>query len=347
MAELSLLEELNRDYQSHYAGQSRREVDPAKLESMIERARAAVAKENNIDGLPERLQLYERELDLIRAAQDGGVNYERFTLNGREANLIFNRYARHFAGKSRGTRDLALLDEILGELEDVQTSMTELSQTSASKAMADDQALVEGRLKTYRNERSAILAARSSGNEEEQSGRLAVRANEQFAVFDRQFANKSRLTRRPGLLARMILNLKEIRAEMTKLANSGLGSDTHTKNLRIVDERLKFYENELTEIRNAREKTTINDLMKKLGGAANELFKEYGNHFANVDRKKVDVDRLSRMLDELSEIRRQMDELGRFESAEFNEKNHETVTSHMVSWANEFNFIRQAQSSKS
>ena len=59
----------------------------------------------------QNIGLYTQERTAIVRAQDVGPSFEGFSMEATSANLVFARYARHFAGKDRSTRDLALLGE--------------------------------------------------------------------------------------------------------------------------------------------------------------------------------------------------------------------------------------------
>ena len=50
-------------------------------------------------------------------ARSLGVDYERFARLASQANVAFGAYARHFGGKPRLSRDVALLGELIRDLE--------------------------------------------------------------------------------------------------------------------------------------------------------------------------------------------------------------------------------------
>ena len=62
-------------------------------------------------------------------------------------------------------------------------------------------------LETYRTENKEIEKARKTGTDEERASILAEVANGQFRIYQMHFAGKSRATRRPALLVRVIEQL--------------------------------------------------------------------------------------------------------------------------------------------
>ena len=108
------------------------------------------------------------------------------------------------------------------------------------------------------------------GTPEEQASALAECANGQFRLYDTHFAGKSRVTRRPALLQRMIDTLTQVHDRMRTLRDQGLRVDFNDQNMRVVEESLQTYKSELVAIRADRERTKFADLQGMLGGAANE-----------------------------------------------------------------------------
>src|SRR5690554_5017041 len=119
------LEELDREYQESFAGQSRLTRDGAQLDRISERGSSRLKRIDQIpapaqgpdlvrlrDATAHSLNLYTQERAAIVRAQEVGPQFEAFSQEATSANLVFARYARHFAGKDRATRDLALLGEL-------------------------------------------------------------------------------------------------------------------------------------------------------------------------------------------------------------------------------------------
>ena len=353
------VDELSSEYAGRFAGQSRVTRDLAELDDIIGRAKDLVSR---IEGLPKsakdaevdelfstaqgNLKLYRDERAEIVKAKSEGPELEAFSHLGTQANFVFARYRRHFAGKSRNTRDLGLLAEMVDDLTKIQQRMKEVAARAKSSGLNDDLELVTNNIKLYTAERGEVVDARGTGTSESQADVLAEVANAQFQLYQDHFANKSRLTRRPQLLQRMIDNLKQLKDRMQGLKKGGLKSEQNEKNIGIVDSNLQMYINELAEIRKARAAMKLVDLMGNLGGTANEVMEQYRSNFAGKDRKSRDLDLLSVLCDQLGEIHRQMFELGRAEPNEMNTRNLAIVTDNLVMFENEYAAIVEAQAAK-
>ena len=105
------LEELDREYANGFAGQSRRTRDLDLLDMLIARGSSILERINQIpsaaqgpdlgrlrESALENLGLYTQERTAIQRAQEVGPVFESFSIEATNANLVFARYARHFAG---------------------------------------------------------------------------------------------------------------------------------------------------------------------------------------------------------------------------------------------------------
>jgi hypothetical protein len=201
---------------------------------------------------------------------------------------------------------------------------------------------VSNNLKLYVAERGEIADSRGSGTLDQQADVLAEVANGQFKVYQDHFADKSRLTRRPQLLQRMISNLETVKDRMGGLKKAGHKSEVNDNNINIVNQNLQMYRNELAEIKKARASVKLSDLMGNLGGTANDVMEEYSKNFAGKPRKGRDLDLLSKLCDQLGEISRQMAELGRAEVIDWNLKNQQIVNDNITMLENEYDEIVKA-----
>lgn len=351
------LEELDRDYATSFAGQSRLTRDLALLDQIIARGSSILER---IDQIPsaaqgpglvqlresavQNLGLYSQERTAIQRAQEVGPLFESFSLEATNANLVFARYARHFAGKDRSTRDLALLGELVDELKQIDKRMASLGEGTNAQDFERDRKVVKDNLAQYQKEIELIENAQKSGTPDQRASILATLANNQFALYQAHFAGEPRISRRPALLMRLVSSLKKTHERMVSYRDGGLDLDFNTKNIAIVEDRLKVYENELAEIRKVRQATPMPDIMGELGGAANKLFDDYRSSFANKPRAQVDLDKLGNICDKLAELRRQMSEMSWAEENEMNTNNLEIVTEQLVMFEGEYEAVVAAKS---
>lgn len=353
------LEQIDHEYANDFAGHSRLTRDLTQLDTMIKRAQSVLERIDQIPGAAQgpdlarlrqaatqSIQLYGAERQAIVQAQEVGPTFESFSLEATSANLVFARYARHFAGKDRSTRDVALLGELVEELKQIDKRMAQLLEERAVPDFDKDRQIVKDNLVQYQKEIGLIEAALVSGTPETQASFLATLANDQFAVYQAHFAGEPRVSRRPVLLMRVIGSLKKIHEHMMALKKGGLDIEFNTKNILIVEDRLAVYERELTEVRKVRQATPMTDIMGELGGAANKLFDEYRQNFADKARQQADVKRLGNICDKLSELRRQMLEMSFAEENEMNGRNLEIVTQQLVMFEGEYEAVHRAQAPK-
>ncbi len=344
---------IDEQFKDGFVGKDRSGVDQSALETLLSRVKdlevgLETAPEGDVTAMVKNLVSqrrtgFERELRLVKTAKEFGPGFDKFVIEGAAANFVFDRYNRHYAGLSRDGRDLGMLRELTEELRGVRKRMTALAGKKPPEALAGDMDLVEKNIDRYQAEEGEIKKAQASGTQDEQADRWASLANAQFAIYQAHFAGQSRLTRRPAMLVRMVDNLKRYRSAMFDLKNRGLSSQGNSNNIDIVDQRLKSWDNELSEIRKVRQGVPLADIMGSLGSNANDFFQKYRDGYAGKDRKGVDRAALSLMIDQLDELRRQMEELGRVEKNAMNEQNQRVVREYQSSWVREYQLIGEAQ----
>ncbi len=345
------------EYEAFFAGQSRVTRDLGKLNELVNRMRRVQQDMERVqrsvpaaqyselrDLVKQNLSMFETERKEIVRLKSLGADFEDFDALRTQANLTFAYYRRHFADKARATRDLGLLAEMIEDLERIHEDMSALAPNiPAGHGTKEDLDTVAGNLQMYRTERGEIVEARGMGTAEEQASALAECANGQFRLYDTHFAGKSRVTRRPALLQRMIDTLTQVHDRMRTLRDQGLRADFNDQNMRVVEESLQTYKNELVAIRSDRERTKFADLQGMLGGAANEAMSEYATHFAGQDRRTRDLQLLSDICDRLGEIGRQMWELGGVEPTDVNTRNLQIVTDQRVLFEREYTQVEETQ----
>lgn len=352
------LEQLDGEYSKEFAGQSRLTRDVGILDKMIKRAKSILERVDQVpsaaqgpelaklrDAAAQAVDLYQQERTAIARAQEVGPTFEAFSMEATNANLVFSKYARHFAGKDRATRDVAILGELVEDLKQIDKRMTQLLEEQHVADFERDRTVVRENLAQYQKEIELIEKAQSSGTKDEQASLLATLANNQFQVYQGHFAGEPRVSRRPPLLMRVIGELRKVKDRMTAFKAGGFDAEFNERNINIVTDRLQVYENELAEVRKARQTTPMTDLMGELGTAANKLFDAYRQGFADKPRAQADLEKLGMICDKLGEIRRQMIELSWAEDNEMNAKNLDIVTEQLVMFETEYEAVARAKAS--
>ena len=349
------LTETTARYDADFAGQSRATRDLSLMDELIARLRSAATdieklsaaagekRTQLLEQVRTQLAMYENERRAIVDAKSGGSEAAEFARLAASANFVFARYQRHFAGQSRATRDLALLKEMTDDLRTIRQRMSVILAVKPNTSYQTDADLVSKVMDQYQDETKQIERAHSEGSPEERASRLAELANAQFAIYDKHFVDKGRITRRPALLQRVVENLRRIRSSMRELRLTGTTAENNRNTIGIVEGALKHNEQELTEIRKARQAAPLGDIMGMLGGAANDVFEEYRQKFAGKDRRSVDLAAMSVLCDLLGEVARQMADMGRTEKNDMNERNLDIVIERLSTYEEEWRAIRDAQ----
>jgi hypothetical protein len=344
------------EYGSRFAGKPRATRNLGALDSIIERLEGIVdtartlrnggrdpALSSFLEQAIENLEIYEKERDNISKVQSQGSVVLEGSQLATWANLHFGQYFRHFAGKPRATRDMGLLNEIISELELVETQMKKLLAKNGVESVRKDLETVQNNLGLYRDERQNILEARNSGSLDEQASYMALLANEQFGVYGFHFGGRPRVSRRAGLLHRVIATLDSVREQMGELESQGLDSEQNRSNMELIASQLETYRDELDQVQQAKRQTPADEMVGQLGSAANWAMAQYREHFAGEDRSTRDLEMLSRICDELLDMGKQMRALEIEVQGDANDENLTIVLDNLMLYQDEYEQIQRVQ----
>lgn len=342
------LKSLDARYRGRFAGHPRISRDPEELESILAGVDdvAGDAKALGDADLDRRVQaskeLYLKELEAIRDAQAAGPAAVQAHRVVTLATLTFGRYTRFFAGQNRATRNVALLEELVGDLQSYETELARLVTQGADRS--DDLTRLRNSIGIYEREAAAIRSARGSDSLPQQAQRYASLANDLFDRYRTLFANKPRISRSPAALAGLVAGLKEIHAQMLALRTRGVTGDVHAKNMALVGDRIDQWQTEQRAIADVLEKAPLTDRIGNLGGAANEVFKAYRENYAGQDRRSRDLAGLGNLIERLWYLRREMDAIDRNDGDDTNARNLSIVTDQLRSYDREYGEIARVQS---
>ena len=347
------IDAIHRQYDGNFAGQARVTRDAGLLDTMLaelEELKTELADLTPDERAPlqelitERRALYTTEAKAIRETQ---ADPRALDAHRVQSWVEFTRwrYQNCFAGQSRVSRDLGLLSEMTEDLARAERDFADLS--SASGDTADQQrSAVRDQLVVYGREREAISEARSQASPEALAGALAQLANQCFAVYRGRFAGKSRLSRRPALLERVVETLEEAQAGMSRLLASDAPPENVEANLKVVETNLEQYRSELSAVQTAKTEAGIGSLIEALANGANDLFREYQEGFAGESRKTRDREALGQIIEGLYDMARQMDDLQRLGDLQANTQNLRIVLDRMRIYLREDRLIAEAQAGK-
>jgi hypothetical protein len=342
------LQSLDARYRGRFAGHPRISRDPEELEEIlkgVKEVEAEAAGLNDADlqrQITTSTELYNKELAAIHEAQAAGpaaVQAHRIVVL---ATFTFGRYTRFFAGQNRSTRNVALLEELVGDLKAFETDLARLVAQGADRDA--DLARLRESIGIYEREVSAIRSARGSDSLPQQAQRYATLANDLFARYRALFANKPRISRSLKALDGLRKGLSEVHAQMLALRTRGVTNDVHAKNMALVSDRIDQWNTEHAAISDVLSKASKTDREGNLGGAANEVFKVYREKFAGQDRRTRDKDVLAMLIEELWYIRHEMDALDADGGTDSNARNLSIVTDQLRMYDREYGEIVRVQS---
>ena len=328
---------LEQQYAARFGGRSRLTRDLVALDALILQseelsALAADLGSEEQKAASEAIAFYRSErAEIVAAREKAGPDGLEASLLGHRANSQIHRYRRHFAGQSRESRDLRFLLEILADFKAIQSRMATLQTRAGIESLGHDREVVEGYVELLEKERGAIVESREGASLTDRAMGLAGIANGQFALYRAHFAGKSRASRRPELLDRVVQTLAEVEEAMVQLEESGFQAEFNTKNLAVKE---------------ARDSMSSDDLAGHLGSAANAIAEEYRAEFAGQDRGSRSLEKMGSLCDQLGEVERQMLALDATHSLEANVRNMGLVRDTMRVYEGEFDAIIQAKSEK-
>ncbi|MBI4957299.1 MAG: hypothetical protein HY908_35140 [Myxococcales bacterium] len=322
-----------RDIDAAHLGEGSRLRDAASLHAVVARLRAAAPKaaaggETLLESaVALRLTFYEALVEVARGVRDA----EYFgPMESRSTALVFERHARHLSRQPAATRDRGFLLELSRTLTEIRErrlvvvrgadlpqvhtlsgehALTRSSAGAQFVAYARSEVAFLGHaIARYDAEIAGVERARSEGTEHTRVGHYAEAANWQMALYTRYFAGRARLTRSPDLLARIVAELRDLRAAMATLRDAGHASATNDRNIEIIGGRLDAYEPELAAIRSAQGALEPRALAAELAAEAEALYAEH-----RADAPARSLERSWFRIDALDELRRRLERLARLE----------------------------------
>lgn len=342
------LSQARSSYGGLFAGQPRATRDAARLQGLIDQARTVATDAKGVDeALAEeaagQADRWTEELSAIKAVQARGADAllaSHLSQWGRDG---LERYQRNFAGQSRSSRDVGILEELVADLERRTGEMDALLRRYDDADLSATRDATLRNIATYRNELQQVRAARADGTLEQRAGRLAGLANDQFTRYRLHFAGKPRLSRRRQTLETIIAALQEIRREMVAVLDAGVEFPQQNDNIEIVDGHLKTYHREADAIRAARNNASRGERIKALAEAANAVFGAYRAEFPGHARATRDESKLNDLWEQLWPVALDMEELAREDDADPVGSNLQKVRDSLRLYEREWRMIREAK----
>jgi hypothetical protein len=258
-----------------------------------------------------------------------------------ELEELDKEYGENFAGQSRLSRDVDLLDEIIKKTGSVLTRIDQIPQAVRGPELVRLRDTASQNLVLYNQERAAILRAQEVGPTFEAFSSEATAANMVFARYARHFAGKDRSTRDVALLGELVDELKQIDKRMTQVLEETTGSTDFERDRRIVRENLTQYQKEIGLIEAAQTSGTPEQQASILATLANEQFASYQRHFAGEPRVSRRPALLMRIVASLKKIHERMSAFADKPELDFNLKNRAIVEERLKIYEAELAEIRK------
>ena len=317
------IQQIHNGYQTSFAGQPRLTRAAGQLDAWVTLLGNINTKAKSLPPqfrkelttlVKQRTDLYKKEAEAIRQAQQMNVTSQVAYGHIEWANLHSDRYARHFAGQSRNTRDGSLLSELIIEAqillqqaqEHVDTYGEEIDETALHdltqrvKSLAESEEMYQGELKAITE------AQQEAGSPQEKADLYAFLANQCFQLYRGHFSGHPRSSRRLATLERcneQLSLIAELMQNLLKASKAELNdAERAEKNLEIVQTNLSGYQDEERQIDVAQTQLDYNAWVKNLGEAAQKVYQDYTDHFANKPRNGCDPVLLSQLCDRLYDI---------------------------------------------
>ena len=317
------IQQLHNAYQVGFAGQPRLSRAAGQLDAWITQLKSLAAQakvlppqfKKEINTLiKSRVKLYQDEAEAIRSAQELNIVSQVAYGHIEWIKLHSDRYQRHFAGQARNTRDGSLLSELIVEaqvwlqqakdhLESNRNELEELSRKDLVnwiERMNDSESMYQEELKKI------TQAQQEHGSAQERADLYAFLANQCFQLYRTHFSGHPRSSRRLATLERCNGQLDLIASLMKTVLSKNKSEldnlDRAKANLDIVEKNLTGYQEEERQVDLAQTQLDYNGWVKNLGEAAQKVYEDYSENFANKPRGGCDPELLGQLCDRLYDI---------------------------------------------
>jgi len=192
----------------------------------------------------------------------------------RKSEAINRQYADNFAGQSRHTRDLVLLEKLI----DRQGKVLLKAKKLKGKPAHELREKVRERYRMYKKEHELILEAQTLGRADIELNETARRVVEVMGLYERNFAGQNRLTRPDALLPHMQAQIRRRRKVLQGLEAED--DQALAEYLATAEGNLELLAGEAQEIKRARKSLDPDGRESVYAEIANNYFRMYQVHFA-------------------------------------------------------------------
>lgn len=313
---------LHQDFLLHFSGHVRMTRDLAKLDGLLEQMHAlqqraaAVAFQSEgrwqslLDLLERRIHEYQAERGAVAQIQASASSQDRQAsqLTAR-ARLVLHRFARHFSGQSRRTRDIERLTDILAETKVIFDELRPLARAVHLRSVAEEIGAVGGYVEFLTAEREELVQARRAGSLEDQSANWQILLENLHTGWKAEVLGQPQITRRPGLLQRYISSLDGVLEGLMTARHANL-PDQHEVAIERAARLLVRWQDELAALLAWQRPQTPEETAEALWSRADELVHSFLLHWTGDPSQAMGAEALRELADALDEVERQLSQLG-------------------------------------
>jgi hypothetical protein len=352
------LQQMQQGYQHAFAGHPRASRDPQLLLAWITQLQELLTQVTLLpthqakslkDNIQEKIKLYRKEHTFIIDLQDQNEAVLKYYAYIEWTPLIKYKYARHFAGQSRHTRDIELLKEMVLELK-IHRAKLEKHNDEYHDLLSDEIHLdlqahleqIDQDISLYQNELKTIMQGRDSLDEEQKGNLWAQLANHQFQLYRQHFSQKQRPSRRLDLLERIQENLNQLQNKMSQL-HDGFDPKMRDQNIQIVRKNIETYQKEVDQIQQVQNQMTYEEWVNALKKSFESIQTEYTEHFAGQSRTTRDLSLIVQLADELYDVAYQIKPFLQNSPHTDDQNILRTILDQVRNYHQEFMLIKQSQ----
>ena len=252
---------------------------------------------------------------------------------GLRASFLLGRYARHFAGKPRATRDPYLLADMQRYLSRLVERLAERVPLALDPLLMERIEVLTDQLALWAEESDAIGPARRALPPAGQARALAALSDGLASEWDVQVESYPATTVRARLVKRLVAGMAMVRIELAALTATSLLDDPDAIDaLARVEARLAAWRNARVLQRRARRGVTLEARARTLQAEVAESILQWAREISAGADGPAQVVRMGELCDRLQELERQLDKAVRDGAGDASVRLLGYVRARLVDW---------------
>ena len=309
---------LHQEFILRFAGHVRMTRDINRLDALIvemevlrhQASREAFQSEGRwktlLDLLDRRLQEYTAERGAVAQIQaSAGVQDRLASQWTARARVVLHRFARHFSGQPRRSRDVERLADILLDINEIVEVLRPLTGSIHLRSVAEEISAVVGYAEFLAAERDELLEARHAGTLLDQSDNWQVLLANLEQGWSVEVQSQPQVTWRIGLVERYIRSLDGVLEGLLTARHANL-PDQHELALGRAALLLVRWQDGLAAAQQLQNHRTAQEKEAALWAGANALVEQFLHHWIGGHAQAMEQAALRDLIDRLDEVERQL-----------------------------------------